>query len=115
MGFPLITNMFCSVLISTNTICVQPESIHDDLIVDQWVGVFADTGNCKILSPKETTAYWQAELYAWDDYGLSLSEWGLILYKYRLKKILRKIEARLEELEDLKREILDMMDMWDNP
>ena len=107
MAWPMITNVFCSVLISTNLNIREPESIHNDLIVDGWIDVFAAPNTCRIMSPKETAKYWQAELYAWDEYGMTLSEWGVILYKYRLRSILHEIEGAIEEYRELKEEVQD--------
>ena len=125
MSWPLLTNCFASVLISTNISITQPTSIHNDLVVDKWVEVYARAEKCRIMSPKESASYWQAELWVWDDYGMTLGEWGAILYRYRLKKILGKISAELdllrlerEAVEDLKREcllLLDTIDALQNP
>ena len=112
MAWPLLQSVFTSVLISTNTVCVQPRSIHDDYITDKWVEVFSKAENCRIMGPKEGVKYWKAQLYAWDDYGMDLEEWGAILYKYKLRKILQNIRDELEELRDMKETIRVGLEEW---
>ena len=102
MIWPLVTNCFATVLISTNTWAYNPPTIYQDQVFEEWIKIYA-TSNVELMDPQESAWYWCRELEVWDEYNMTLEEYHRSLTEYKLRFILDKIKDALKDLDKARR------------